>query len=324
MAHHLTGLESLAGTAVTKAHATGNDFVMLADPLGEQDLEAHQAAALCDRHLGIGADGVIRAVPAHRVTGDAVVSRLLAESTQLSSTDDEPLWFMDYRNSDGSVSEMCGNGVRAFAHFLIAEGLVQLTEGHRLPVLTRAGLRSVRKVPEGYAIGMGVWSFLDPEQAAANASDALVIAAGLEEPRPALSISMGNPHTVVALGDEVTLQELNLHEAPKVDPVPPAGTNVEFVVPAEPLVTDDEDGQPVGRVRMRVHERGVGETMSCGTGACAAAAAVRVWAADDSVNLWKVDVPGGQVSVRFTAREDGAEDVELAGPAELVLTGTLT
>lgn len=323
MAHHLTGLEALTGTTITKAHATGNDFVMLSDPTGEQALEAHQVAALCDRHLGIGADGVIRAVPAHLVIGDAVVSRLLAETAELSSTDDAPLWFMDYRNSDGSVSEMCGNGVRAFAHFLIAEDLVQLSDGQELPVLTRAGLRTVRKVPEGYAIGMGVWSFLDPEQAASNASDALVIAAGLDEPRPALSISMGNPHTVVALGDEATLHDLNLHEAPKVDPVPPAGTNVEFVVPAEPLVTEDEDGQAVGRVRMRVHERGVGETMSCGTGACAAAAAVRVWAADDSVNLWKVDVPGGQVTVRFTARQDGAEDVELAGPAELVLTGTL-
>lgn len=323
MAHHLTGLDALSGTAITKAHATGNDFVMLADPTGTQTLEAHQVAALCDRHLGIGGDGVIRAVPAHLVTGDAVVSRLLAQTPELSSTDDTPLWFMDYRNSDGSVSEMCGNGVRAFAHFLIAQGLVQLEQGQELPVLTRAGLRSVRKVPEGYAIGMGVWSFLDPAQAASNASDALVIAAGLDEPRPALSISMGNPHTVVALGDEPSLQDLNLHEAPKVDPVPPAGTNVEFVVPAEPLVTQGEDGQPVGRVRMRVHERGVGETMSCGTGACAAAAAVRVWAADDSVNLWKVDVPGGQVTVRFSPRADGAEDVELAGPAELVLTGTL-
>lgn len=323
MAHHLTGLDALSGTAITKAHATGNDFVMLADPTGTQTLEAHQVAALCDRHLGIGGDGVIRAVPAHLVTGDAVVSRLLAQTPELSSTDDTPLWFMDYRNSDGSVSEMCGNGVRAFAHFLIAQGLVQLEQGQELPLLTRAGLRSVRKVPEGYAIGMGVWSFLDPAQAASNASDALVIAAGLDEPRPALSISMGNPHTVVALGDEPSLQDLNLHEAPKVDPVPPAGTNVEFVVPAEPLVTQGEDGQPVGRVRMRVHERGVGETMSCGTGACAAAAAVRVWAADDSVNLWKVDVPGGQVTVRFSPRADGAEDVELAGPAELVLTGTL-
>ncbi|WP_274617473.1 diaminopimelate epimerase [Nesterenkonia sp. AY15] len=323
VAHHLTGLDALTGTSITKAHATGNDFVMIADPTGEQALEAHQVAALCDRHLGIGGDGVIRAVPAHLVIGDAMVSRVLAETPELSSTDEAPLWFMDYRNSDGSVSEMCGNGVRAFAHFLIAEDLVQLAEGQELPVLTRAGLRTVRKVPEGYAIGMGVWSFLDPEQAASNASDALVIAAGLDEPRPALSISMGNPHTVVALSDETTLQDLNLHEAPKVDPVPPAGTNVEFVVPAEPLVTQGEDGQPVGRVRMRVHERGVGETMSCGTGACAAAAAVRVWAADDSVNLWKVDVPGGQVTVRFTARADGAEDVELAGPAELVLTGTL-
>ncbi|WP_218220261.1 diaminopimelate epimerase [Nesterenkonia sp. Act20] len=324
VAHHLTGLDALAGITVTKAHATGNDFVMLADRLGEHELEAHQVAALCDRHLGIGGDGVIRAVPAHRVSGDASVSRMLAEDPELTSTEDAPLWFMDYRNGDGSIAEMCGNGVRAFAHFLIAEDLVQLSEGQELPVLTRAGLRSVRKVPEGYAIGMGVWSFIDPELASSNASDSLVIASGLDEPRPALSISMGNPHTVVALGDLDVLEGLNLHEEPKVDPVPPHGTNVEFVVPADPLVSTDAAGEPVGRVRMRVHERGVGETMSCGTGACAAAAAVRVWASDDSVTAWKVDVPGGQVTVRFTARPDGAEDVELAGPAELVLRGILS
>lgn len=324
MTHHLRGLDALAGTVVTKAHATGNDFVMLADIAGEKSLEPEQVAALCDRHLGIGADGIIRAVPAHRVAGHAAVSRIMAEHPELSSTDDAPLWFMDYRNGDGSVAEMCGNGVRAFAHFLIHEDLVTLAEGEELPVLTRAGLRSVRKVPEGYAIGMGVWSFIDPELASTKASDSLVIASGLEEPRPALSISMGNPHTVVALADTELLAGLNLHETPKVEPLPPHGTNVEFVVPADPLVTTGEDGTPVGQVRMRVHERGVGETMSCGTGACAAAAAVRVWAADDSVNVWKVDVPGGQVTVRFTARSDGAEDVELAGPAELVLRGTLS
>jgi len=322
--HHLIGLGALTGTVVTKAHATGNDFVMLADVAGEKSLEPEQVAALCDRHLGIGADGIIRAVPAHRVAGDAAVSRIMAEHPELSSTDEAPLWFMDYRNGDGSVAEMCGNGVRAFAHFLINEDLVTLAEGEELPVLTRAGLRSLRKVPEGYAIGMGVWSFIDPELASTKASDSLVIAAGLEEPRPALSISMGNPHTVVALADTELLEGLNLHETPKVEPLPPHGTNVEFVVPADPLVTTGEDGTPVGRVRMRVHERGVGETMSCGTGACAAAAAVRVWAADDSVNVWKVDVPGGQVTVRFTTRSDGAEDVELAGPAELVLRGTLS
>lgn len=316
MPHHLAALDRLTGTPVTKAHATGNDFVMIADAAGRTELDADQVAALCDRHLGLGGDGLIRAVPAHLVQ-DPAAAAVLSEAG-LSSTDEAPLWFMDYRNGDGSVAEMCGNGVRAFAHFLLAEELISLEEGQELPIATRAGLRTVRRVPEGYAIGMGIWSFIDPGLAQSNASDALVMARGLEDPRPALSISMGNPHTVVALPDGQTLEGLDLSERPNVDPVPPHGTNVEFVVPGEPLV---EEG--VGRVRMRVHERGVGETMSCGTGACAAAAAVRVWAAQDGVDTWTVEVPGGEVTVRFLPREDGAEDVELAGPAELVLSGTL-
>ncbi|WP_300343942.1 diaminopimelate epimerase [Nesterenkonia sp.] len=298
----------------TKVHATGNDFVLVADPAGSQQLDAELVAALCDRHRGIGADGLIRAVPAHLF--DAGRAELAA--TGLTSTDQAPLWFMDYRNSDGSVSEMCGNGVRAFAHYLRAQGLASFAED-TLPVLTRGGLKTVRQSEEGYAVSMGVWSFIDPELASERASDSLVRAAGLSEPRPALSISMGNPHTVVALSEPAALQNLDLHRAPTVDPTPPNGTNVEFVVPAEPLV---EAG--VGRVRMRVHERGVGETLSCGTGACAAAAAVRVWAAGDGVDTWRVSVPGGKVTVRFSQRSDGAEEVELSGPATLVYTGELT
>ena len=297
----------------TKAHATGNDFVLISDPQGQHDLDAAFVTSVCDRHLGVGADGLIRAVPAHS-SADGVAA---LEEAGLASSAEAPLWFMDYRNADGSIAEMCGNGVRAFVQFLRAEGLAELSEG-TLPVLTRAGLKTVRASAEGYAVGMGLWSFIDPELASQRSSDSLVQAAGLSDPRPALSISMGNPHTVVALPDTAALEGLDLHRAPKVDPVPPHGTNVEFVVPAEPLVVNGE-----GRVTMRVHERGVGETLSCGTGACAAAAAVRVWAADRGVDTWRLSVPGGEVTVRFTARPDGAEDVELSGPAVLVYRGEL-
>lgn len=298
----------------TKAQATGNDFVMISDPEASLELSSQEVARLCDRHFGIGADGLILAVPAHR-SADGVVE--LTEAG-LTSTDEAPLWFMDYRNGDGTEAEMCGNGVRAFAHFLAAEGLVDLQSGDGLPVLTRAGLRTVRRVEEGYAVGMGVWSFIDPEMAASSASDSLVQAAGVPDPRPALSISMGNPHTVVALPDQEELESLDLTRAPTVEPAPPYGTNVEFVVPADPLVAHG-----VGRVSMRVHERGVGETLSCGTGTCAAAAAVRVWAGADAVDTWQVRVPGGELTVRFTPRSDNAEDVELSGPAALSYSGEL-
>ena len=148
--------------------------------------------------------------------------------------------------------------------------------------------------------------------------DSLVEAAGLDVARPALSVSMGNPHTVVALADRAELDGTRLTEAPSVTPVPPHGTNVEFAVPAEPLVTDD-----VGNITMRVHERGVGETLSCGTGACAAAAATRFWAGADAPDTWAVAVPGGTVGVRFFPGPDGREHVELSGPAVIVADGVL-
>lgn len=318
--HHQQALDALTGLRAVKAHATGNDFVMFVDPDGQRPLNPEQVSALCDRHLGIGGDGAIRAVPADQdADGRELLSRW--ESEIADSPAHEPgerIWFMDYHNGDGSIAEMCGNGVRAFAHLLVTQGWVELEQGEELLILTRAGVRTMRKVPEGYAVGMGVWSFIDPELARTEASDALVMAAGLEDPRPGLSISLGNPHTVVALPDDRVLEQLDLTQAPTVDPAPGNGTNVEFVVPSEPLVD-----QGIGAVRMRVHERGVGETMSCGTGACAAAAAVRVWAAGDGVDTWDVGVPGGVVRVSFLARPDGAENVELSGPAEIVAHLTL-
>jgi diaminopimelate epimerase len=149
--------------------------------------------------------------------------------------------------------------------------------------------------------------------------DSLVTADGLEVPRPALSVSMGNPHTVVALAELSELEATKLFTAPLVDPLPANGTNVEFVVPAEPLVHNG-----VGHVTMRVHERGVGETQSCGTGACAAAVAIRHWAGAEAPDSWLVNVPGGVVGVKFFVGAAGHEHVELSGPAVIVASGTLS
>ena len=299
---------SLAGLPFAKGHGTGNDFVLVADPDGGRDVSAAEVAAVCDRHRGIGADGFIRAVR----------SEHLPEGQALLQSDPAAEWFMDYRNADGSISEMCGNGVRVFVHFLLAEGLVSLAEGETLVIGTRAGLKTVGRVDKGYAVDMGPWEFIHPDHAAAKAMDAVVNAAGLEVPRPGLSVSMGNPHTVVALAELSELAATSLVAAPTVQPEPEHGTNVEFVVPAEPLV---ENG--VGLLTMRVHERGVGETLSCGTGACAAAVATRFWAGRDAPNEWAVTVPGGVVGVRFLTAVDGREHVELSGPAVLVARGTL-
>lgn len=292
----------------TKGHGTGNDFVLIADPEGNAHLEPGRIAVLSDRHRGIGADGVIRAVR----------SAHLDEGRELLAHTPEAEWFMDYRNGDGSIAEMCGNGVRVFVHFLVEKGLVELEPGTALTIGTRAGAKTVTRMDHGYAIDMGPWRLAEPELAEDAASDALVRAAGLTDPRPALSISMGNPHTVVPLGSMADLADLDLHHAPEVDPTPSDGTNVEFVAAHEPLVRDG-----VGRVRMRVHERGVGETLSCGTGACAAAAAMRVWAGPEGADSWLVEVPGGVLAVDFVLSSDGTEHVVLAGPAELVFDGEL-
>ena len=301
-------LEQLAGLPFAKGHGTGNDFVLVADPAGERVLGEAEAAALCDRHLGLGADGLIRAIR----------SAELPEGRAVLAEEPAAEWFMDYRNSDGSLSEMCGNGVRAFVAFLLDQGLVELAPGEILAIGTRAGVKRIERRNGGFAVDMGPWEFIFPAQAEADAGDSLVTAVGLDVPRPALSVSMGNPHTVVALAADAELAGLGLHTAPAVDPVPPHGTNVEFVVPAEPLVSGG-----VGTITMRVHERGVGETQSCGTGACAAAVAIRHWAGAGAPDRWNVHVPGGTVGVAFVPGPGGREHVELSGPAVIVAHGTL-
>ena len=135
----------LTAKTLTKGHATGNDFIFITDPLGELDLPAELIAQVTDRHFGIGADGFIRAVK----------TKKLDFASHLLEAHPEATWFMDYRNGDGSIAEMCGNGVRAFVDYLLSEGLIELEEGGRLLIGTRAGVKSVAKSDTGYAIDMG-------------------------------------------------------------------------------------------------------------------------------------------------------------------------
>lgn len=284
----------------TKGHGTGNDFVVFADPEGEVDLSAAQVAAICDRHFGVGADGVLRAVRSAR----------LPEGSDALAEDPAAEWFMDYRNADGSIAEMCGNGIRVFARFLIDRGLVDLEPGGTLPIGTRSGVRDVQRNATGFQADLGRWNL--------EGGEPLVRAKELPVPRPGLGISLGNPHVVVALASADELEGADLTYAPVVEPAPALGANIEFVVAADPLVRDG-----VGHIRMRVHERGSGETLSCGTGAVAAALATRHWAGAGAPNQWRVDVAGGTVGVRMFPTEDG-EHVSLSGPAELVFEGNLT
>ena len=250
-----------------KGHGTENDFVVLPDPDGRIALTPELVRRLCDRRAGIGGDGVLRVVPA----------ALEADGRQWA---DQAQWFMDYRNADGSVAEMCGNGVRVYARFLVRDGLVE--PGH-LRLATRGGVKEVDVPADGdVSVDMGPAVVGEPVDV---------------DGTPATSVDMGNPHAVVPVGSVEGLGEL---KTSRLD------LNVEYV----------EDLGPTA-IAMRVHERGVGETRSCGTGAAAAALATRFWAGGQG-DTWTVDVPGGRLRVRVLP--DG--EVELAGPAVLVADGT--
>jgi diaminopimelate epimerase len=274
----------------TKGHGTGNDFVVIPDPDGALDLSDDQVAVLCDRRFGIGADGVLRVVR----------SSAIAEG---AGADAE--WFMDYRNADGSAAEMCGNGIRVFARYLVDAGWAFIDDAP-LAIATRAGVKHVTRSDRGFEVDLGAWRV--------ESGDILVRAKGAGAPRPGMGIDVGNPHVVVALPDTDELDGLDLAAVPQLHPEPVNGANVEFVVPSDPLVHAG-----MGSIRMRVFERGVGETLSCGTGVAAAAIAVREWAGPAAPDTWIVDVPGGTLGVRM---HEG--HVLLSGPATLVYAGEVT
>lgn len=276
----------------TKGHGTQNDFVLVPDHDGTLDITAEQVAFVCNRHAGIGADGLIRVV---RTAAVSEVAHLA----------DEAEWFMDYRNADGSVAEMCGNGTRVFAEYLRARGLA---EGDTFSIATRAGTKEMVAMPNGWAVDLGQWRLAREDDAERRGMDSVVQVHGAPDPLPALSLDLGNPHTVVALPPSVHLSALGLGEAPHVDPKPGQGSNVEFVHAIEHA-----------HISMRVHERGSGETRSCGTGAAAAALATWWWGGKPQDQLdWRVDVLGGTVGVHIKG-----DEVALSGPAELVADGEI-
>ena len=284
-----------------KGHGTENDFVILLDPDGVGGLTAGFASRLCDRRAGIGADGVLRAVRAAAYgaagPGDESSGRGSGANGAAGPGGGagEAEWFMDYRNADGSLAEMCGNGIRVFARYLAQLGLVA---GPEFTVATRSGPRRVRLGTGGdVTADMGGVAVLGPGSA---------VVAG--QAYQGLRISVGNPHLACLV--EVPLAAIDLSRPPGLDPGQfPDGGNVELV-----QVTGDRS------VAMRVHERGSGETRSCGTGAVAAAAAAANGPAANGHggNTWQVTVPGGRLAV--TLEGGGAW---LTGPAVIVAEGEL-
>jgi len=267
----------------SKGHGTQNDFVVLLDRENVLDPSDDDVRWLCDRRAGIGGDGLLRAVMARHVP----------------EWDGDPgLWFMDYRNADGSVAQMCGNGVRVFVRYLLDQGLAT---GPTVDVATRAGLKPATALPDGRVrVGMG-------RVAVAPGTVRVTTADG--SAYDATPVDVGNPHAVSVV---TGVGSLDLTREPRWEPAEAfgEGVNLEFV-------------EPLGErhVAMRVHERGVGETRSCGTGTVAAAAAARALgvggASGDGV--WTVDVPGGRVEVELVG-----DEAHLTGPAVLVAHGEVT
>jgi len=273
------------GFEFLKGHGTENDFVLLPDPDGtvHGDLTPELVARLCDRRAGIGGDGVLRVVRCEAYDDPAAVAAR-----------GEAEWFMDYRNADGSVSEMCGNGIRLFGRYLAdVEGA---DTSRPLPVGTRGGTKLLTFEAGGdISVDMGAPEVL---------GDTKVGVGGRWW--PALHVSMGNPHAVAFVDSLVDAGPL-LDPPDHVAADYPEGVNVEFVV---------RRGER--HVAMRVHERGSGETRSCGTGACAVTVSAALVDRAPRGSSYAVDVPGGRLTVAWT--ED--DRVVLTGPAVIVARGT--
>lgn len=287
---------------VYKAHATGNDFVVYLDEDGTHEPTADEVRFLCDRHFGIGGDGLIRL--AHPQAVSDVNERQIADCAAGDAD-----WFMDYRNADGSLAEMCGNGTRAITLFAQLQGIADQPGGKPFHLGTRAGVKiltSLGDVPglgkDVFQVEMGAWKRGDVD--------------GYEVTIPGTSgsargtfVDMGNPHVVAVLEDASAslpnVEDLDLVTKPVVAPEIPSDQNVEFV-----RIDEQSEGDDAGEATMRVNERGCGETLSCGTGLCATAITLR---AKTGIDHWTITVRGGTLRVDVTD-----EDVKLTGSATIV------
>jgi diaminopimelate epimerase len=258
-----------------KGHGTRNDFVILFDGYGTLDVTPEIVRYLCDRRSGIGADGVLRVVKAGAIPGSDV---------------DPDLWFMDYRNADGSLAEMCGNGLRVFARYLDDEGLISEPD---LVVATRAGLRSAHLCQDGrVTVSMGLVT--------TGVSTSATVGTHVYD---GVAVDVGNPHLVSLVPSLDDVASADLTGLVDVDDaVFPHGVNLEVVHVLAP-----------DHAVMRVLERGVGETEACGTGAVAVARVV----SGSGPGTTRVDLQGGTVEVTFAA--DGS--ATLTGPAVIVARG---
>lgn len=292
---------------VYKAHATGNDFVVYLDAEGTYEPTVDEVRFLCDRHFGIGGDGLIR------LTHPQAVSDLNDKQIAVCAAGNAD-WFMDYRNADGSLAEMCGNGTRAITLFAQRQGIAGQPGGEPFRLGTRAGVKvltSLGDVPtlgnDVFQVEMGSWKCGDLDGYEVTIPGTAGSARGT-------FVDMGNPHVVCVIEDAMStlprVEDLDLVTKPEVSPVLESDQNAEFV-----RVDEIDAAAGTGEATMRVNERGCGETLSCGTGLCATAITLR---AKTGVDHWDITVRGGTVRVDVTD-----ETVALTGSATLVADVTL-
>lgn len=287
---------------VYKAHATGNDFVVYLDADGVYEPTADEVRFLCDRHFGIGGDGLIRLAHPRAVSD-------LNDAQLADCTAGDADWFMDYRNADGSLAEMCGNGTRAITLFAQRQGIADQPGGEPFRLGTRAGVKvltSLGNVPalgkDVFQVEMGAWKRGDLDGYEVTIPGTAGSARGT-------FVDMGNPHVVAVLEDAFAslpnVEDLDLTVKPVVSPEIPTDQNVEFV-----RIDEQSEGDDAGEATMRVNERGCGETLSCGTGLCATAVTLR---AKTGIDHWTITVRGGTLRVDVTDT-----DVRLTGSATIV------
>jgi diaminopimelate epimerase len=269
----------------TKMHGLGNDFVVLDGIQQNIDLTRKQLRQLADRHFGIGSDQI-----------------LLVENSNQKGVD------FRYRifNADGGEVEQCGNGARCFARFVIDRGLTDKTE---IAVQTQGGVIVLKVEKDGQVtVDMGVPEF-EPSALPLLAEQRLPIyrleAKGEEIELGA--VSMGNPHAVIQVDAIGTAPVETLGPVLESHLSFPNRVNVGFME----IVAPDH-------IRLRVYERGAGETLACGTGACAAVAVGRLW--DRLSDKVKVSLPGGDLIIRWKGE---GKHLFMTGPAATVFEGSI-
>ncbi|SDM52521.1 diaminopimelate epimerase [Actinomyces ruminicola] len=322
----MTIAPGLSGRALIKGYATGNDLLLLVDPECEVAVSAPDVAAVCDRHTGLGADGLVRVVRTAALPGTEAFRAAVPEAE----------WFLDYYSADGTpaagTAAAYGDACRLLAAVLDAEGLMPLADGDSVTVGTRGGARTITRLGPLWAVDTGparLAAVNDPAaDPAAEGWDTAVRIPGLEGERAALSLDLSGRHAVVALSEEAELDAVDqcavdAGEAVAYTPAPSVVPTLELVVPLGEDV-DPDTGRRVGLARVRVLVAGTGTPHNSAEGCGAAAVALREWTGDGAPADYLLTLTTGQVGVHVGAEPLVEETaLVLTGPVELVGRTTL-